>query len=135
VTTDLANRALTSMQKSTIWYVYGKVLAVQVLLILCVAGGVYLLVGKTESASALLGGAAILVGNLGYAFVARPSRLTAKSGSGVLFTHVLAQVTKLFLVLALMLLLLSSNQLAAGWFIAGLATALAGHWLSLMLAR
>jgi hypothetical protein len=123
------------MQKSTIWSVYGKVWAIQVLLTGCAAIGVFVLAGRLASISVLLGGASILAGNLGYAFVARPSRLAAKSGSGVLFTHVLAQATKVFLVLALMLYLLSSNQLAAGWFIAGLATALLGHWLSLLLVR
>jgi F0F1-type ATP synthase assembly protein I len=123
------------MQQTVLGGAYRKVLILQAVGAMIFALVVLLFAGLQPAISVLLGGLVMMTGNLAYAFVARPSRLTAKAGTAVLFTHVLAQLAKLFLVLVLMLVALSSGQLAAGWFIAGIACALVGHWLSLVIHR
>lgn len=110
---------------------YRKVLILQTICTIVFALIAFIVAGRQAVWSVLNGGAVILLGNLAYAFVARPSRLTAKSGSTVLITHVLAQLVKLGLILCLMLAALASGELAAGWFVAAIGVALLGHVLSL----
>ena len=114
---------------------YRKVLILQAIGAIFAAAGGLLFSGLVASVSALVGAGAVFLGNLAYAFVARPSRVNAKSASAVLLVHVLAQSAKLFLVLSVMLVALTSGKAAAGWLIAGAGVAILAHWLSLLFYR
>ena len=114
---------------------YRKVLILQVVCTLVFALIATVFAGTGAAWSVLVGGAVILLGNLAYAFVARPSRIAAKSGSTVLLTHIWAQLAKLGLIFCLMLAALASGKLAAGWFVAAIGVALLGHGLSLFFLK
>jgi F0F1-type ATP synthase assembly protein I len=123
------------MQHAVLGSPYRKVLMLQAIATLALAGLALLLAGELPAVSALVGGLTIMAGNLAYAFIARPSRTSAKAGSAVLLTHVLAQLTKLGLILILMIAAFASGRVMHGWLIIGLAVALAAHWFSLVLTK
>jgi F0F1-type ATP synthase assembly protein I len=91
--------------------------------------------GEVAAWSALMGGVVIVAGNLVYAIVARPSKVTAKAGSEVLLRHVLAELAKVLFVLGLMLVAFSSGKFDAVWVLAAMGIALLGHVLSLFLFK
>lgn len=114
---------------------YRKVLVTQSVVVLIFAALAWVWQGQVAGISALFGGLIIVVGNLAYAFVARPSTVTAKSGNQVLLRHVLAELAKILFVLGLMLFAFSSGKFDAVWLIAALGVALLGHGLSLLLSK
>jgi F0F1-type ATP synthase assembly protein I len=91
--------------------------------------------GQAAAISALVGGGAVIAGNLAYAMIARPSRVKAKSGAAVLMVHVAAQAAKTVLVLLSLLAAFASGKFAAGSLIIGTGVALLAHWLSLLFHR
>jgi F0F1-type ATP synthase assembly protein I len=123
------------MQQAVLGAAYRKVLILQTIGTILVAAGALLSSGTHASLSALVGGAVVMLGNLAYAFIARPSKTAAKGGSEVLLRHVLAQMTKLGLILLLMLAAFSSGQIVAIWFMLAIGVALLAHWLSMMFPR
>lgn len=114
---------------------YRKVLILQAIGTALLALVTFTLLGQLVAVSALLGGASIMVGNLVYAFIARPVTVTAKPGGEVLLRHALAQLAKLIIVLFLMLAAFASGALAPGWFLVAMGVALACHWLSLLFVQ
>jgi len=114
---------------------YRKVLILQACGAILAAASGLLFSGLVAAVSALVGAGAVVLGNLAYAFIARPSRVNARPASAVLLVHVLAQSAKLFLVLSVMLVAFASGKAAAGWLIAGAGVALLAHWLSLLFYR
>lgn len=91
--------------------------------------------GQVAAISALVGGGAVIAGNLAYAMIARPSRVKAKSGAAVLMVHVAAQAAKTVLVLLSLLAAFASGKFAAGSLIIGTGVALLAHWLSFLFHR
>jgi hypothetical protein len=112
-----------------------KVLCLQILATTAIAAVGGLAAGQLGLLSAFCGGGIVVVGNLAYAWVARPSRMHARSGSEVLLRHVLAQLAKLSMVLGLMSVAFVSGFFVAGWLLAGVAASLMGHWISLLFLR
>ncbi len=110
---------------------YQKVLILQAIGTLMFALGTLVLGGQQMAMSVLAGGTIIMVGNLAYAWIARPSRVFAKSGNEVLLRHVLAQIAKLVMILGLMLGAFTSGWFQTGWLLVAMGVALLGHWVSL----
>jgi F0F1-type ATP synthase assembly protein I len=114
---------------------YRKVLVTQAVVVLGFAALALVWQGQIAAVSALFGGLIIIVGNLAYAFIARPSKVKAQSGNQVLLRHVLAEVAKILFVLGLMLFAFSAGKFDAVWLIAAVGVALLGHGLSLLLSK
>jgi F0F1-type ATP synthase assembly protein I len=110
-----------------------KVLLVQAISTIVFALGAFVSAGSSQSVSVLAGGGMVLVANLAYAWVARPSRMRARGGNAVLAQHVLAELAKLVLLFGLLAVAFASGAFAAGWLIAAIGVALIGHWLSMLL--
>ncbi len=85
--------------------------------------------------SALVGAAAVVIGTLTYAILARQSKVSAVAGSTVFRRHLVAEVAKIFVVAALMFGALASGWFAAGWLVAAMVVALLGHGLLVFLIR
>ncbi len=117
------------MQHAFLDNAYRKVLMLQA------AGSVFCAVlaaaidGQWAAVSALFGGGAVVVGNLVYAFLARPSAVYAKSGGTVLLRHVLAEIAKILIVLGLVFGAFVSGAFVAGWLVAAMVAALMCQWL------
>jgi len=79
--------------------------------------------------SALVGGGMVVLGNLAYAFLARPSTVSAKPGRTVLMRHVWAEAVKILTVLVLLFTAFSSGVFSAGWLVAAMVAALLCQWL------
>lgn len=112
-----------------------KVLSLQSLATMIAMLLVLVIGGKNAAVSVLMGGVAVLAGNLAYAFLARASVLYAKPGKVVLLRHVLAEIAKIVIVLALVFGALASGGFAPGWVVAGMAVALMCQWLVWLLQK
>ena len=115
--------------------IYQKVIFAQVLLAAITSIAALISSGQAAAVSALTGGAAVLVGSLAYAALARQSRVSAVSGGRVLGRHLLAEAAKVFLVLILTFAALASGWFVAGWVLAAMGVTLLGHWLALLIIR
>lgn len=112
-----------------------KVAAVQVVLVAVFAFIALIWQGQLAGLSAVCGGAIIVLGNLAYAVIARPHKVRHVSSNQVLMRHVLAEVAKILIVLALMLGAFTVNKFDAVWLIAAVGVALLGHGLSLLIVK
>ena len=112
-----------------------KVAGVQVVLATTFAAIALIWQGSVAGLSAICGGAIIVLGNIAYAFIARPNTVRHVSSNHALMRHVLAEVAKVLIVLALMLGAFTANKLDAVWLIAAVGVALFGHALSLLIVK
>jgi ATP synthase protein I len=112
-----------------------KVITVQVVLTAVFTVVVLVLQGQLAGFSALCGGLVIVLGNLAYAFIARPHKVNAVSGNQVLMRHVLAEVAKILIALSSLFGAFASNKFEAVWLIAAVGVALLGHGLSLLIVK
>jgi F0F1-type ATP synthase assembly protein I len=112
-----------------------KVVVVQVILVVTFALVALIWKGQLAGLSALCGGLVVVLGNLAYAFVARPPKVSRVSGNQVLVRHVLAEVAKILITLSLLLGAFASNKFDAVWLIAAVGVALLGHALSLLIVK
>lgn len=115
--------------------IYQKVIFAQALLAAVTAIVALISGGQAAAVSALTGGAAVLVGSLAYAVLARLSKVSAVSGGRVLGRHLLAEAAKVSLVLILTFAALASGWFVAGWVLAAMGVTLLGHWLALLIIR
>lgn len=123
------------MLRDALGRTYRKVIFLQALLTASSAIAAFFVAGSISAMSALSGGAAVLVGNIAYAAVARESKVSAVSAGRVLGRHLLAEVAKMLVILSLLLVSLASGVFVAGWVIAAAGVALLGHWLALLIIR
>lgn len=112
-----------------------NVVTIQVVLAVIFAAIGFVWQGQLAGLSAVCGGLIIVLGNLAYAFIARPSKVRHISGNQVLMRHVLAEVAKILIVMSLMLGAFTANMFDAVWLIAAVGIALLGHGLSLLIVK
>ncbi|MBL8519559.1 MAG: ATP synthase subunit I [Betaproteobacteria bacterium] len=113
---------------------YWKVLGVQGVLVLLIAGGA-LIWGPAAATSVLAGGAAVLAGNVVYFSLARESRLKARPAGRVLGRHLFAEAAKLVTITVILLLVLACGWFVPLWVLAAMGVALMGHWLALLIIK
>jgi F0F1-type ATP synthase assembly protein I len=113
---------------------YRKVLGAQGVLVLMLAA-FGLLQGLNVAVSVLMGGAAVLAGNLVYFAVAREKSVSAKSAGRVLGRHLFAEVAKLLTITVILLVALASGWFVPLWVLAAMGVALLGHWLALLIIK
>jgi F0F1-type ATP synthase assembly protein I len=112
-----------------------KVVVVQTILVVMFALFALVWQGQQPSLSAFCGGLTVVLGNIAYAFVARPHKVSRVSGNQVLVRHVLAEVAKILITLSLLLGAFGSNKFDAVWLIAAVGVALLGHAMSLLIVK
>ncbi len=112
-----------------------SVIAIQVALIAAFSMILFVWQGELASLSAIFGGFVIVLGNLAYAFIARPHKVNVVSGNQALMRHVLAEVAKILIAMSLLLGAFASNKFDAVWLIAAVGVALLGHGLSLLIVK
>lgn len=115
--------------------IFRKVLVLQSALTGVVAVIAWLSSGWWEAGSAVTGGAIVMLSSLAYAWVVRPRGVSVRSGNAVLMQHLMAELAKLVLLLGLMVAAFASQRFAAGWLVSGLACAVAGHWLAMLVYK
>ena len=76
-----------------------------------------------------------MTGSLAYAALARGSKVSAVSAGRVLGRHLVAETTKVLVVLTLMFAALASGWFVASWLLVAMGVTLLGHWLALLLIR
>jgi F0F1-type ATP synthase assembly protein I len=91
--------------------------------------------GGLAAGSVVVGGTILVAGNLAYAWIVRKSKVTAKSGDAVLMRHVLAEIAKLSLVVALMVVAFAGGWFSPVWLLAAVGLALAGHWIAVLFVK
>lgn len=123
------------MLRDALGQTYRKVIFLQAILTALTSVVAILLAGQMSALSALMGGSAVIVGSVGYAVLARESKVSMVSASRVLARHLIAEAAKVLLVLTLVLASLASGWFVAGWLIAAMAVALLGQWLALLIIR
>lgn len=123
------------MLRDGLGQIYQKVIFAQVLLAAITTIVALIAAGSAAATSAVTGGAAVLIGSLAYAALARQSKVSAVSGGRVLGRHLLAEAAKVFLVLILTFAALASGWFVAGWVLAAMGVTLLGHWLALLIIR
>ena len=114
---------------------YKKVMLTQTGLVLGLCIIAMVASGQAAAVSTLVGGCAVLMGTVAYAWLVRKSRVTGTSGKVVLFRHLLAEFAKIAIVLGVMFSAFASGLFVAGWLVAAMVVALMGHWLSVFLTR
>ncbi len=114
---------------------YQKVVGLQAILVCLLALAASAWVGQPAAISALVGGLTIVIGNLAYTGVARESQLSAKPAGRVLGRHLLAEASKLLVVVLSLALAFASGWFDAGWLLAAMCVALVGQWLALLTIR
>ncbi len=118
------------MQQAILGNAYWKVVTLQAISAVICTFLAYATGDQKMAFSALFGGSSVLVGNLVYAFLARPSAVFAKPGNVVLLRHVFAEIAKVLIVLGLIYSALASEMFAAGWLVATMVVALMCQWLA-----
>lgn len=123
------------MLKDDLSRLYQKVIFLQALLALFVIVCAFAVSGHIAALSALSGSAAVMVGSVVYAALAKESKVSAIPAGRVLQRHLLAEVAKITVVLILVLCALSSGWFVAGWLVAAMSLTLAGHWFAVFIIR
>lgn len=123
------------MLRDALGQTYRKVIFLQAILTALLSVAALVIVGAMPALSALTGGAAVIVGSIAYAALARESKVTMVSAGRVLTRHLMAEAAKVLLVLTLVFASLASGWFVAGWLIAAMAVALLGQWLALLIIR
>lgn len=95
----------------------------------------WLLVDKTAALSAAVGGLSVVCGSVVYAALARESTLTARPAGSVLRRHLLAEVSKVLVVLGVLFGAFASGWFVPVWLVGAMVVALIGHWLLVFLIR
>jgi F0F1-type ATP synthase assembly protein I len=124
-----------NMETLVIGAAFRRVLIVQASAVVLATVAILVFAGTLPAGSALIGGGAVLAGNLAYAFVARPATVFAVSGKRVLLRHMLAEVAKLCIALGLMFAAFASQSFDGGWLLVGMGSALLAHWASFLFRR
>jgi F0F1-type ATP synthase assembly protein I len=109
-----------------------KVLFIQAISAVVLAILAYALGGTLAVVSVLTGAGLVVVANLGYIWLVRPSRTQSMSGSAVLARHVIAELVKLFLLFSLMGAAFASGVFAVGWLVGAVGVASFAPWLSML---
>lgn len=115
--------------------VFRRVLKFQVLSAVLVSVLALVASGQLAAVAALIGGTAVIVGTLAYAFVVRPAKVFAVSGKRVLLRHVFAELAKLSLILGLLFGAFATQRFDGGWLLAGLILGLLAHWAAFLSRR
>lgn len=115
--------------------VYGDVLLVQGAAIAVSALLGLLASGWLTSISVLIGGGAVFIGSLAYAFVARPAKVFAVSGKHVFIRHLFAEVAKLTICLGLVFGAFVTGSFDGRWLLVGMGIALLAHWAAFLRSR
>lgn len=115
--------------------VYKKVMFTQTGLVLGLCFIAMMASGRGAALSTLVGGSAVLMGTVAYAWLVRKSRVAGASGKVVMFRHLFAELAKITIVLGMIFAAFASGLFVAGWLIAAMVVALMGHWLSVILIR
>jgi len=123
------------MLRDALGQTYRKVISLQSILTALLSVAALVIAGAMPALSALTGGAAVIVGSIAYAALARESKVTMVSAGRVLTRHLMAEAAKVLLVLTLVFASLASGWFVAGWLIAAMAVALLGQWLALLIIR
>ena len=114
---------------------YQKVICLQAFTALLAAAAALLIAGRLASASALVGGIAVVIGSCTYSLIARESQVSVISGKRVLGKHVLAELAKIAAVLIILLAAIASGWFTVGWLVLAMAITLLGHWLVVLIIR
>jgi F0F1-type ATP synthase assembly protein I len=123
------------MLRDALGQTYRKVIFSQAILTALLSVAALVIAGAMPALSALIGGAAVIVGSIAYAALARESKVSMVSAGRVLTRHLMAEAAKVLLVLTLVFASLASGWFVAGWLIAAMAVALLGQWLALLIIR
>ncbi len=123
------------MLRDSLGRIYQKVVFFQAVLALSIALPVLLFIGSLEALSVLAGAAAVVLGGLVYAALARETKVTAVSAGRVFSRHLMAEGAKILVVLALIVSALGSGWFAAGWLVAAMCVTLIGHGLAVLIIK
>ncbi len=123
------------MLKDDLGKLYQKVIFLQALLALTFIVCALAFGGQIAALSALSGSAAVMVGSLIYATLAKESKVSAIPAGRIFQRHLLAEVTKIVVMLTLVFCALWSGWFVASWLVVAMCVTLAGHWFVVFIIR